>query len=414
MSTIDEPAALARLRAIVPPTVRQACATLAARGHVAVCVGGAVRDALLGRDPGDWDVASSALPEEIIAIFPRTIPTGLQHGTVTVLLGHGEARLPVEITTFRGEGEYLDARRPSSVTLGVPLHEDLARRDLVVNAIAYDPIAEQLVDPFGGVADVQAKRLRAVGDPLARFTEDGLRVMRAVRFAATLAFDLEPATEAAIAPALPSLVRVSRERVHDELNKLLGAPQPSRGLVPAQRTGILASILPELSPRAGWLDAIDACPAEPSTVRLAVLLRDVAPAAREPALRRLTFANAVRDRAVKLAAAAALGDGAAADERLVRRALAAVGRAGGAEAAAMWRGVGRADLAALADTILARGDALAASDLVLGGGDLIAALALPRGPAVGKLVAQLVDAVLDEPALNTADALLARARALLT
>ena len=115
MSTIDEPAALARLRAIVPPTVRQACATLAARGHVAVCVGGAVRDALLGRDPGDWDVASSALPEEIIAIFPRTIPTGLQHGTVTVLLGHGEARLPVEITTFRGEGEYLDARRPSSV-----------------------------------------------------------------------------------------------------------------------------------------------------------------------------------------------------------------------------------------------------------------------------------------------------------
>src|SRR4051812_23121473 len=138
-----------RLAAAVPANVRAVCQTLAAAGHQAVCVGGAVRDALLGRTPGDWDVATSARPEEVIALFRRTVPTGLAHGTITVITGTG-VESHVEVTTFRGEGAYSDARRPDHVTFGVPLVQDLARRDLRVNAIAYDPASDALIDPYDG------------------------------------------------------------------------------------------------------------------------------------------------------------------------------------------------------------------------------------------------------------------------
>jgi tRNA nucleotidyltransferase (CCA-adding enzyme) len=209
---------LERLAGAVPPGVRFVCEQLQKAGHEAVTVGGAVRDAMLGRDPGDWDVATSAHPDAVLALFDHTIPTGLQHGTVTVVVGRGKAREAIEVTTYRGEGAYHDGRRPESVTFGVPLDEDLARRDLVVNAIAYDPVRRTLHDPFDGRGDIAARRLRAVGDATARFTEDGLRVMRAIRFAATLGFELDAATEAAIPAALPSLAKVSRERVKVELD----------------------------------------------------------------------------------------------------------------------------------------------------------------------------------------------------
>src|SRR5688572_24525547 len=212
--------ALSRLRAAVPANVRAVCETLERAGHEAVTVGGAVRDAILGREPGDWDVATSARPEDVMKLFKHVIPTGLQHGTVTIVTGKGEAS-HVEATTFRGDGAYTDARRPDHVVFGVPLVEDLARRDLRVNAMAYDPERDLLIDPYDGRADLAARVLRAVGDPAARFTEDGLRVMRAVRFAAQLEFELDPDTEAAIRVALPSLAKVSRERVADELRKIL-------------------------------------------------------------------------------------------------------------------------------------------------------------------------------------------------
>src|SRR5262249_7638626 len=159
------------------------------------------------------------------------IPTGIAHGTVTVL----ERGEPLEVTTYRGEGAYSDARRPDYVTFGVPLTEDLARRDFTVNAMAFDPVGARLVDPFGGADDLAARVIRAVGDPEARFREDGLRVMRAVRLAAVLEFAIDPATEAAIPAALPSLAKVSEERVRDELMKLLGARRPSIGLAAAER-----------------------------------------------------------------------------------------------------------------------------------------------------------------------------------
>ncbi|HEX3481777.1 MAG TPA: hypothetical protein VHT91_42485, partial [Kofleriaceae bacterium] len=283
-----------RLAAAVPANVRAVCQTLASAGHQAVAVGGAVRDAILGREPGDWDVATSARPEQVIALFPRTVPTGIQHGTVTVVTGRG-ASSHVEVTTFRGEGAYTDARRPDHVRFGVPLVEDLARRDLRVNAIAYDPLADALIDPYGGQTDLAERRLRAVGptgrvydDAVARFTEDGLRVMRAVRFAAALEFELDPETERGIGPALPSLGRVSKERICDELRKILAARQPSRALAIAERTGILALILPEHAAGiaawaaargvgrdaqlARWLARVDAA----GPARLAALLAELA------------------------------------------------------------------------------------------------------------------------------------------
>src|SRR5260221_12786574 len=150
---MDEGHARKLLAAAVPGNVRDVWERLAAAGHEAAPVGGAVRDALLGRAPGDWDVATSARPEAVLALFRHTIPTGLQHGTVTVVTGRG-ADTHVEVTTYRGEGAYSDARRPDHVVFGVPLVEDLARRDFVVNAMAYDPAADKLVDPFGGRADI--------------------------------------------------------------------------------------------------------------------------------------------------------------------------------------------------------------------------------------------------------------------
>src|SRR3954451_9207303 len=209
-------------RKLIPDDVLALCRRLREAGHQAHLVGGGVRDLLLGRGPADFDVATSAHPDEVMRLFGQryAIPTGLQHGTVTVLAS--EER-PVEVTTYRGEGEYLDGRRPSSVHFGATLEEDLARRDFTMNAIAYDPIDDVLADPFAGRADLAARLVRAVGDPVARFREDGLRPMRAVRQAAQLGFTIDPPTAAAIPAALDSFRKVSAERIRDELCKLLAS-----------------------------------------------------------------------------------------------------------------------------------------------------------------------------------------------
>lgn len=230
----------------IPPEILAACKHLRDRGFAAYLVGGAVRDLL--RSPTavakDFDLTTSARPEQVIHAFGhrRTIPTGIEHGTVTVMCdpppgdddGGAAAKprssRPVEITTFRGETGFSDGRRPDHVEFITDLTEDLRRRDFTINAIAYDPLVGALIDPFDGRADLQARLLRAVGDPAARFAEDGLRVMRAVRFAAQLEFTVDPTTRAAFAGALPTLRKVSRERVRDELLKLLAAPRPARGL----------------------------------------------------------------------------------------------------------------------------------------------------------------------------------------
>lgn len=293
------PARTAPLVEQIPPDVRAVARRLQERGFAAHLVGGGVRDMLLGRPPTDFDLATDARPEKVLELFGRAfaIPTGLQHGTVTVLTGPDPAtRRSVEVTTFRGEGAYLDGRRPSSVTYVSTLAEDLSRRDFTMNAIALDPLAGTLSDPFGGQEDLARKLIRAVGDPGARFREDGLRPMRAVRQATQLGFEIDPATEAAIAPTLDVFRKVSAERVRDEMLKLLGAPRPSPGLELMRRTGLLAEVLPELLEGVGCtqnrfhkhdvyghtLSVVDATRGD-ALVRLGALLHDVGkPRARQP------------------------------------------------------------------------------------------------------------------------------------
>ena len=223
----------------IPEAAAQILRRLEDHGYEAYVVGGCVRDSLLGREPHDWDITTSALPGQVKALFPRTIDTGLKHGTVTVMAG----REPYEITTYRIDGEYLDGRHPSDVTFTASLREDLQRRDFTINAMAYSE-RDGLQDFFGGLSDLENRRIRAVGDPSRRFGEDALRIMRAVRFAAQLGYDVEEETVEAMKALAPTLSRISAERIASELEKLLVSPHPEK-LRMAYECGITAVILPE-------------------------------------------------------------------------------------------------------------------------------------------------------------------------
>ena len=262
---------------------------LHAAGYAAYAVGGCVRDSLLGRTAHDWDLCTSALPQQVMELFgaEQCIPTGLQHGTVTIKYG-GQL---YETTTFRTEGSYTDGRHPDAVQFVPDVREDLARRDFTINAMAYNA-AEGLVDPFGGQADLQNGLLRAVGEPQQRFTEDALRILRLYRFAARFGFALDAATARAARQLAPHLDCISAERIQEELAKLLAAPQPGAYLEPA----VLAVVLPELTPAA--LEAakpvVDACPAgeENLPVRWAALLGALGEADTRRVLKRLRCSNA--------------------------------------------------------------------------------------------------------------------------
>ena len=262
---------------------------LHAAGYAAYAVGGCVRDSLLGRTAHDWDLCTSALPQQVMELFgtEQCIPTGLQHGTVTIKYG-GQL---YETTTFRTEGSYTDGRHPDAVQFVPDVREDLARRDFTINAMAYNA-AEGLVDPFGGQKDLQNGLLRAVGEPQQRFTEDALRILRLYRFAARFGFALDAATARAARQLAPHLDCISAERIQEELAKLLAAPQPGVYLEPA----VLAVVLPELTPAA--LEAakpvVDACPAgeENLPVRWAALLGALGEADTRRVLKRLRCSNA--------------------------------------------------------------------------------------------------------------------------
>ena len=208
-------------------------------GYEAYVVGGCVRDSILGRTPDDWDITTSAKPEQVKELFHRTVDTGLQHGTVTVLM----QKEGYEVTTYRVDGEYEDGRHPKEVTFTASLEEDLKRRDFTINAMAYNP-SRGLVDLFGGMEDIDRKIIRCVGDPLERFTEDALRIMRAVRFSAQLGFTIEDETRKAMKVLAPNLKHVSAERIQTELVKLLVSPHPDYLRV-AYEAGIIAEFLPE-------------------------------------------------------------------------------------------------------------------------------------------------------------------------
>ena len=445
---------------LVPSDVLAVLRGLRAAGKQAWIAGGAVRDLVRqaeglyrGRPPEDFDVATDALPDQVAKLFPRVIPTGIQHGTVTVLSGEHQ----VEVTTFRGEGPYLDGRRPTSVTFLGEIEGDLARRDFTVNAMAWDPLDGALRDPFGGVADLRRHRLRAVGNALDRFREDGLRPLRAVRFACTLRLALDPQTRRAISQTLDVFNKVAQERVRDELTKLLvrGAP-PSRGLRLLLATGLLGRIVPELLESVGFrqnryhaydvwrhtLRCVDFAPND-LTIRLAALLHDVAKprsaAPREGAPGEQTFYDHERigarlateillrlrlpKREVERVALLVLEHNwhylPEWNDATVRRTLA---RIGPAELPALWA-LRRSDLQArgrlveegLANqsaaeqrfaTELARACALKVADLAIRGEDVMRELAVAPGRLVGEVLGRLLDRVLDDPELNTRPTLL--------
>ena len=420
--------------------------TLHRAGYAAYVVGGCVRDSLLGLTPHDWDLCTSALPQQGMELFgeEKCIPTGLQHGTVTVKQGGGL----YEITTFRTEGTYTDGRHPDEVHFVPDVQEDLARRDFTINAMAYNA-KEGLVDPFGGQADLQSGILRAVGVPHQRFTEDALRILRLYRFAARFGFSIDPPTAQAAQELCAHLDCVSVERIEEELAKLLSAPAPAAYL----DEKILGVVLPELSPEAlaAAKPVVDACPAgeQALPVRLAALLLSLGEDGTRRTLRRLRCSNAcieetavlVREvvpgvpgafssdtnRAIPspalLPAATGSHPSGRSSEKLPARPpvslniytrkllgqyglkmvqrLAALGTALQPEHAADF-----AALSELAERLDAAGVCCRVSQLAVNGRDLMAA-GVPAGPGIRKVLEALLDGVIREEYPNERQALLA-------
>jgi tRNA nucleotidyltransferase (CCA-adding enzyme) len=385
----------------IPAAVLAIATRLQEAGHDTWAVGGAVRDAVLGAPQSDFDLATAATPEQVMALFKRTVPVGVEFGTVGVF---GDDRVLHEVTTFRHDVT-TDGRR-AVVRWGETIDEDLARRDFTINAIAYHPLRHEWKDPFGGAADLlEKKEVRAVGVAEARFREDYLRILRGARFAARFRFCIAKETWHAMVAHADGMAGLSAERVREEWFKMLRTAESLVWAIKLWRPLIAKSPwMPELT---------DVEPGEFVTGRhrdpvlLTVLLTG---AGAVPLLTRLKCSNADIGRAVEIARSPERPAGE--DDRSVRRWMATVGTAEEdllvlwhmrTGAAAPWEGAVRA--------IRGRGEATSRSQLALSGNELIDA-GVPRGPEVGKTLDRLLDAVLDDPSLNTREALLARARSL--
>jgi tRNA nucleotidyltransferase (CCA-adding enzyme) len=434
------------------------CTRLRNANKRAWIVGGCVRDALRGKAANDWDVCTDALPNELMKIFPRAIPTGIDHGTVTVV----EKGEHYEVTTLRGETTYSDGRHPDSVHFTNDIVADLARRDFTVNAMAVDLTDGRVIDPFDGQKDLDARMLRAVGDPLERFREDGLRALRAARFVATLEFELDEPTEIAIENALDTYKKVSNERVRDEWLKTMKARKPSRGFDVMQRTGLLSVTCPELLEGVGmeqnkyhafdvWthaLECLDACAGDP-ILRIAALLHDVGkPRTRamsdkthdwtfydhdrvgaeiaDPIAARLRFSNDERARIVDLVRHHLFHYSDEWTDAAVRRWIRRVGKDRVEDLYLLNEADVRAkgkdampDLEALAGLkvhvakVLAEGAALSTRDLEVNGRDLMQGLAMKPGKAIGEVLEALLEIVTQDPKENDRERLLAHAKEIL-
>jgi tRNA nucleotidyltransferase (CCA-adding enzyme) len=443
------------LKIELPAHVKKIIAALELHGYEAYAVGGCVRDSLLGRVPQDWDITTSATPEQVKALFPRTIDTGIAHGTVTVMLeGTG-----YEVTTYRIDGEYEDARHPKEVTFTSNLLEDLKRRDFTINAMAYNA-TDGLVDAFDGIGDLNAGVIRCVGDPAERFTEDALRMLRAVRFAAQLGFSVEERTRQAVALLAGTIAKVSAERIQMELNKLLVSAHPEE-LRQAYELGLTGVFLPEFDVMMETAQnskhhlytvgehtiRVMQNLRPDRTLRLAALFHDVAkPVCKttdadgknhfkgHPAvgagmtvdiLKRLKYDNATIDRVAVLVRYH--DDRPELTARNVRRAMNRIG----AEHIPMLLELRRADILAqsmyrredklaqidgfaeLYRQILENGECVTKKDLAIGGKELIA-LGMKPGPKIGEVMDALLDAVLEDPSLNTQENLTELAHKMMT
>ncbi len=438
----------------LPGHVRRILEGLWTAGHAAYAVGGGLRDGLLDRDPVDWDVATSARDEETLALFPGARKVG-SFGTVRVPgdVGH------VDVTTFRRDHRYADHRRPDAVDFTDDVMLDLARRDFTVNALAWgsEPAGEPgWLDPHGGLRDVELRLVRAVGNPTARFDEDALRLLRAVRFAAELGFDIEPTTRAALDRAVDDMRYVSTERVRDELRRTVEATNPSAGLRLLQDSGLLARIVPELREQVGlpqgkpiggdlWdhtvatVAAAAALDPADTVLRWAALLHDVgkpataadghfhghhAVGARMAAesLDRLRFPRAEAALVVRLVRWHMTVYEPRWTDAAVRRFIRKVGpdllprlwrlREADNLGSGVDRGAGYLDeLRVRVEDQLGQSVPLELGDLAIDGQDLLDELRLPPGPTVGRLLGRLLDSVVSDPARNRRDVLLADARA---
>lgn len=415
----------------LPAPVARALSELERSGHQGYVVGGCVRDSLMGRTPGDYDITTSALPEQVQACFSgeRVVPTGIKHGTVTVILDG----MPLEITTFRADGEYSDHRRPDSVSFSTRLEDDLCRRDFTINAMAYSP-QRGLIDLYGGVADISAGVVRCVGDAVRRFDEDALRMLRAVRFAASLEFDIDPATLMALNERLGDIAYVARERVFTELNKALNARSPVRALAAGQ-----GLVLCALGVEASELDVANLEWLKPARARMqegyalalelvkrvkcegglrwAALLAPLGAERAEHVLRGLRAPNDIIERACAAISGAARSFGVERAE--VLRMLNALGVDGLNDALALARAAadcgGDAERCEMLDAAAAQarravdaGACYTLRQLAIGGREL-SALGL-KGRAVGAMLERLLNEVMAGDLPNEAAALVARAK----
>lgn len=472
------------MTAIDPPaSVRAVMDRLWEHGHAAYVVGGSVRDALLERAADDWDLATDARPDRVLAIFPGAVYEN-QFGTVAIRQGDDVH----EVTTFRTDHDYADFRRPHRVEFGDDVALDLARRDFTVNAIAWGatpnggeaagtdaarmtedttsaaaapapaispPPAPGIVDPFDGVADVRRRRIRAVGEPAARFREDALRMLRAVRLAAVLEFAIEPSTLAAIRENAALAAHVSGERVAAELGKLLGATRPSVGLRLMTDTGLLEVLLPDIAAQRGvpqnkipgedlldhTLRTVDAAPAGEPVVRLAALLHDIGKPATiddgpfrghdivgadmaRALLERLRLPRASTERVVHLVRSHMFtyeptwGD--AGVRRFIQRVgtdaiddLFALREADNAGSGVPIDAHGLAELKARVAAELEASAVLDLSRLAVNGDDLMAELRIPQGPHLGKMLDELLELVVADPKRNDRATLLLLAESML-
>lgn len=433
----------------IPDKAEYIIKTIMDAGFEAYVVGGCVRDSILGRKPEDWDITTSAKPEQVKALFPRTIDTGIQHGTVTVML----AKEGFEVTTYRIDGKYEDSRHPKEVTFTPNLTEDLRRRDFTINAMAYNN-ETGLVDVFGGLEDIDSKMIRCVGNARERFGEDALRIMRAIRFSAQLGYSIEEETCEAIKELAPTLEAISAERIRVELEKLLVSPHPDY-LRQAYEMGITKVILPEFDrcmetaqnhPHHMYnvgehvLHSLDKV--EPDRIlRLTMLFHDIGKPVTistdeegishfyehhtvgekmtEEILRRLRFDNDTINKVCKLVEYHDYGNSVVPDMRIVRRAVNRVGE----EMFPLLFPVKRADVLAQSDymrqekldnvdqweqiyqEIVAQKQCVSLKDLAVTGKDLIAEGYKP-GPELGKMLNELLMIVLENPQCNTKEYLL--------
>lgn len=395
----------------VPEAAKEILGKLNRHGFEAYVVGGCVRDSLLHRTPGDWDITTSARPEEVKAIFGHTIDTGLQHGTVTIM----RERVGYEVTTYRIDGEYEDGRHPKAVEFTSNLLEDLRRRDFTINAMAYNP-KEGLVDAFEGIHDLREKRIRCVGNAIERFTEDALRILRAIRFSAQLGFSIEESTWEAIRVIAPNLIHVSKERIQVELTKLLLSEHPDeiKKVFERELESRICDDFPKIAP-----DRISINPALPvvKSVRWAAFLRHQTPEEAVAILRQLKLDNDTVGRVKTLVQWWRRPIGAS--QTQIRRTMSAMTPDLYDDLLALKASIAETELEAegcaedmdwlrlQTKEIRSRKDCVSLKELAVTGADLIQ-VGMKPGKELGETLKDMLELVLEHPEMNTREQLMSR------